>query len=131
MTDPIAMIVERALAVGFLLIGVSHAAWPGRWGRLFADLFARREGALVVATLLLPVALLILFSHPAWTPDARSVVTLYAWLLALKCSLYLLLPRAAERLIPARVESGRGFRPVGCVLIVLGILVLHASYTEA
>ena len=55
---------ERAMALAqsFMLSSDNaHALHPARWGKLFADLFARGNAELTIAALTLPFALLILF----------------------------------------------------------------------
>ena len=120
-------LIERTLGLAFLLIGLSHAAQPARWGELFADVLAKPHGALLIATLSLPLALVLVVGHPGWTPDGRSVVTLYGWLLLAKCAAYLLVPGVSRRVVPATLHTGRGFRPAGAVMVALGAVVLHAS----
>ena len=131
MNESLSQIIEAALGIGLALIGASHALRPRAWGHLFARTLRHPDGELVIATLSLPVVLLIVIGHPGWTPDARSLVTLYGWVMGIKCVAYLLIPGAAKRMTPARLESGRGFRAVGIGMILLSAVILYASVTSA
>ncbi len=123
--------IELAVGIGILLIGTSHVAQPARWGKLFGELLSKEHGPLTIATLSLPLVLLIVIGHPGWTRDARSLVTLYGWLMGIKCVAYLVVPGVAKKMTPARLETGKGFRPVGIVMMVLSVVILHASLTSA
>ncbi len=128
MDQAIAIFIERALGVSLLLIGASHCAQAKLWGRLLAGVLRRDDGALIIGTFSLPIALLIVIGHPAWTTDGRSLVTLCGWLLLAKCVVYLLAPRTAQRFSIERMERGGTLGVVGVVMMAAGAVMLFASW---
>jgi hypothetical protein len=120
------ILIERWLAIGFVIFGVSHVLYPVRWAALFLPLRERETGALLLAMYYLPLGLIVVLGHNVWVWGVPLIVTLVGWVMTLKSVVYLLFPRALAVAMPDRMA--RAFRIVGVVAITLGIVVGYDSF---
>lgn len=116
MNDPL----EKALAVAFLVVGLSHIFQPRAWSDFFVDLFKTRAAALAIALYTLPWGLVLVFGHNRWEWGLSLIATLYGWSALIKGSLYLLYPQIAARTARGRIEKPASFVYAGLVVIALG-----------
>lgn len=124
MNDPL----QAALAVAFVVVGLSHVLCGRRWEAFFEPLFKSPSGPLVIAMYTLPVGLLIVVTHNDWSWDLGVIVTLYGWGSLLKGTIYFLFPAVPLRLISERMRSGRTFMKAGGVLIALGLFLAYDGF---
>ncbi len=119
MTDPL----QAALAVAFVIVGLSHILCGARWQVFFEPLFKSPSGPLVIAMYTLPVGLLIVVTHNVWSWDLGVIVTVYGWGSLLKGAIYFLFPALPLKLIHERMRSSRSFVKAGGILVLLGLLL--------
>jgi len=124
MPDPL----EKALALGFLIIGLSHVLHGKRWAAFFEPLFRNSGGPFVIAMFTLPLGLLIVVTHNVWTMNLSVLVTLYGWASLVKGSLYFLCPALPERVVTEKIRSPRHFAVAGSVLMILGLLMVYDGF---
>lgn len=117
----------------WIVCGLSHLLYPAKWAALFLPLKERDTGGFILAGMSLPVGLIVILGHNIWVWDIRVIITLAGWMATLKSVAYLLFPRAhravmrsSERLAGGGLE--RGFRMIGAILIVLGILTGYDAF---
>ena len=122
------LLVERWLGIGWLVFGLSHLLYPGKWAALFLPLREREFGGLLIAVFNLPLGLAIVLAHNVWVWDLPVIVTLAGWVMVVKSVCYLLFPRALLAVMPAGKRMERGFRIAGAVMAVLGALLVYDSF---
>jgi hypothetical protein len=129
---PLHILIERWVALFWLICGLSHLLYPARWIELLWPLRERDTGAFILAAINLPIGLVIVLGHNIWVWDVPVIVTVAGWLATAKGTAYLLIPRAhvrmmrtTERMTGQRME--RGFQIVGAVIILLGALIAYHS----
>lgn len=115
--------LQAALAVAFIIVGLSHVLCGRHWQAFFEPLFKNPGGPLVIAMYTLPVGLLIVFTHNDWSWDLGVIVTVYGWGSLLKGTMYFLCPAMPLRLISERMRSSRSFTQAGGILVVFGLLL--------
>jgi hypothetical protein len=81
----------------------------------------------------LPAGVVIILGHNIWVWDLPVVVTVAGWMTTLKCSVYLLFPRAHKLVMhaacdPSREKLDRGFRMIGIVMIGLGAVTAYDAF---
>lgn len=122
LSDP-PSIVQFAMLIACVPLGVSHIVQPRMWVDFFARLNAQGHAGLLTKVLLVEFwpALLIVTLHQVWSGPA-IVLTLYGWALLAKVLIGLLLPQLGMRSMgmPERLGA-RGFVPAGVALIVVGL----------
>lgn len=125
---PIDVLIARWVALLWLIFGLSHALYPAKWVQLLWPLRERDTGGFLLAGFSLPVGLLIILGHNLWIWDLAVIVTVVGWMTTLKCVLYLLVPRAHQRVMSTNIRPATGVRSVGLVMIVLGVLVGYDAF---
>ncbi len=110
-----------------VVMGLSHVLYPRDWGAAFGRLHELgRTGAFINGGLSLVLGSLITIGHPVLSGPG-IVVTFLGWSQIAKGALCLLLPDRALTSI-ARGSTGRGFRIVGCALLVLSAWTGYCLY---
>ena len=122
------LLIERWFAIGWLVFGLSHLLYPGKWAALFLPLRERESGALLVATFNLPLGLAIVLAHNVWVWGIPVIVTLAGWVMVVKSVGYLIFPRALSVVMPTGERMERGFRIAGAVVIILGAWLAYDSF---
>jgi hypothetical protein len=56
------------------------------------------------------------------------IVTVFGWLITLKCTIYLLVPWAHRRAVPNSQQMERGLRIVGGLIVLLGALAGYDAF---
>ena len=128
MPVPLDLLIERWFAIGFLVFGISHLLYPGKWAALFLPLRERDTGGLLVATFTLPLGLIIVLAHNIWVWGLPVIVTLLGYGMILKSLFYLFFPRALFPLMASGRRMRRGFTIAGVAMILLGALLLYDSF---
>ena len=129
----LSMLIERWIAVAWLICGLSHVLYPRQWTELLWPLRDRPNGGFILALIGLPVGLIIVVGHNIWVWDVPVLVTIFGWVGTLKSAAYLLLPgahtgvmRASERMAGHRPEIA--FRIVGTAMAVLGAATAYHAF---
>ncbi|MBI4325320.1 MAG: hypothetical protein HY674_08665 [Chloroflexi bacterium] len=125
---PLDLLIERWFAIGWLVFGLSHLLYPGKWAALFLPLRERDTGGLLLATFNLPLGLAVVLAHNVWVWGLPLIVTLAGWVMIVKSLFYLFFPRALFVAMPAGQRMERGFRIAGVVEILLGALLVYDSF---
>ena len=121
-------IIARWTALMWIVFGLSHLLHAGRWVALLYPLKERPEGGFVLALLGLPFGLMMILGHNVWVWDIPVIVTIAGWLTTFKSTIYLLFPNAHRRVMAANAHPETGFRVVGAVFFVLGVLVAYDAF---
>ena len=125
---PLDLLIERWFAIGWLIFGLSHLLYPAKWAALFLPLRERETGGLLLGTLNLLLGLFIILAHNVWMWGPPVIVTVVGWLITLKGVVYVLFPRALNRVMPSAEKLQQAFRIAGVVMIVLGALLVYESF---
>ncbi|NNF59501.1 MAG: hypothetical protein HKN04_14790 [Rhodothermaceae bacterium] len=121
----LATFIAQAYAFSLVVYGLSHLFHPTRWAALFLGLRDRPEGGLLIGLLTLPLGLLMVAGHNIWVLDFPVLITVAGWLTLIKGTIYVLAPQTFLRASPVSHEVFvRGFRKVGVVMTVLGVVLL-------
>jgi hypothetical protein len=121
------LLIERWLAAGMLVMGLSHMLHPAKCAALFLPLRERDTGGLLMAMFTLPLGLFIVFAHNVWVWGLPVIVTLLGWAMTVKSVIYLLFPGAHRAAMPAGERLKRGFFGAGLVLLLLGGLIFYGT----
>jgi uncharacterized protein YjeT (DUF2065 family) len=125
---PIETLIARWVAVLWLVFGLSHVLYPAQWAALFLPLRERKNAGLLLGTFNLPIGLAIILGHNVWVWGIPVFVTLAGWLTTLKSVIYLMFPSAFVRIVPDAGRLTAGFRIIGLVMMVLGVLVAYDAF---
>jgi hypothetical protein len=114
--------VQFVFAVGCLLAGLSHIVQPGMWVRYFSTLHAQGTDGVITRTFTLELwpALAIVALHQVWSGPG-IVLTVYGWLLTVKCAISLLAPQIALRGMGMARRGERTFIGAGVFLCLIGL----------
>lgn len=122
------LLIARVLAVGLLVIGLSHWLRAQMWADLFAEWRRNRFLPFYLGWLYLTLGTVIALGHNVWAWDLVVVVTLLGWVWTLKGILYLLWPNLLERIVEKSLAPDqhpeRKFALVGALMAVLGVLLV-------
>ncbi len=128
------LLIERVIAVGLLVMGLSHFFRAQMWADLFADWRRNRFLPFYLGWLYLQVGTVIAFGHNVWAWDLVVVVTLLGWAWTLKGILYLLWPnlltRLAERGMAPEQHPERKFAFAGALMAVIGALLVWRVFVK-
>jgi threonine/homoserine/homoserine lactone efflux protein len=117
--------LQAALAISFVVVGLSHILRGPQWQAFFEPMFRNPGGPFYIAMYTLPIGLLIVVTHNHWTWDLGVIVTVYGWASVFKGSLYFLFPAVPLKLITVRMRSVRSFTQAGGILVLLGALLAY------
>ena len=134
MVDSLYILAEQVMLWYLLAAGVALVVQTGVWVDLVQWMLlwdAKQYQAFVLLFCIgyLPFGLFIVLSHNEWIMSYSVVVTIFGWLVSLKCAAFLIYPKAALKL--AKVCYGNKsvgflkmyFRAVGVMYILLSGLV--------
>jgi hypothetical protein len=122
-------IVQAVIAPGFLLMGLSHLVQPQLTVRFFE--FVRQTGAagFIIPLYTLPVSLVLNVGHNVWVWDWPVFLTLAGWVMTVKCTLYLLVPGCADRMLKKQVtKSVRGYQIAGAITSLLSAIITWQAW---
>jgi uncharacterized protein YjeT (DUF2065 family) len=115
--------LQQAVALAFVIVGLSHLLHGRRWAQFFEPIFQNDGGPFLIAILTLPIGLVLVFAHNVWSWDGRVLLTLYGWCATIKGTLYFLVPALPQRLATKRIRQPRHFAYAGLVLLAWGLLM--------
>lgn len=122
------LLIERWFGIGLLAFGVSHLLYPAQWAALFLPLKERETGRLLLGLFNLPLGAAIVLAHNVWVWDLPVIVTLAGWMMVSKSLMYLLVPGSVAAVMPTARRMELAFRISGAAAIVLGALLVYASF---
>jgi hypothetical protein len=124
--------VEKLVAVGFLLIGISHMAQARAWSEFFIRIREKgAAGSIQLGLLNLPLALLIIAFHNVWH-GLPIIVTVIGWGLLIKSFVYLISPAQALHMLGTiSIENSWRFVVGGAVSIAISALILLGVWQSA
>jgi hypothetical protein len=119
--------VQVMMGIGCVMIGLSHILQPKVWQAYFADLQARGTAGVLTRTALWELwpALIIVTFHQVWTGPA-IVLTVFGWLLMIKCLVSLLFPQLGLRSIGMANRGPMVFVTGGLVSVAIGVAAFAA-----
>ena len=122
------------LAVGLLVIGLSHWLRAQLWADLLEDWRHNRFLPFYLGWLYLQVGTVIAFGHNVWAWDLVVIVTLLGWAWTLKGILYLIWPNLLVRIMVKRLPAGqnhaRKFALAGGIMAVVGSLLVWRVFLK-
>jgi len=128
------LLIERVMAVGLLVIGLSHWLRAQMWADLFAEWRQNRFLPFYLGWLYLTLGTVIALGHNVWAWDLVVAVTLLGWAWTLKGILYLLWPGLLARVVERNLKDGenhaRKFALVGAFMAVIGALLTWRVFVK-
>lgn len=126
------LLIERVIAGGLLVIGLSHWLRAQLWADLFEEWRRNRFLPFYLGWLYLTIGTVIALGHNIWAWDLVVVVTLLGWAWTIKGALYLLWPelltRVAEKSLKDGQNHARKFALVGAFMAVIGALLVWRGF---
>lgn len=124
--------LEKLVAVGFLVVGISHLIQPRAWSEFFIRMREKGTvGSLQLGLLNLPFALLIVGFHNVWH-GLPMTVTIIGWALLLKSFLYLIWPRHGLRMLGTiSIENSWRFVVGGVISIAISGLIFFCVWQSS
>lgn len=126
------LLIERVIAVGLLVIGLSHWLRAQLWADLFAEWRQNRFLPFYLGWLYLTLGTVIALGHNVWAWDLVVIVTLLGWAWTLKGILYLLWPNLLARVVAKSLAPDqhpeRKFVLVGALMAVIGALLVWCVF---
>jgi len=117
----ISIFLAKAFSVYFLVMGVAVILRRHWLQAVFADLLNSKASMFIIAILTLILGILLIISHPAFTCDWRSVITVLAWLTFIKGLVYVFF---ADKLMPFKQKMlaySAVYYISGIVCLLLGV----------
>ncbi len=127
------LLIEQVIAVGLLVVGLSHWFRAQLWADLFEDWRRNRFLPFYLGWLYLQVGSVIAFGHNVWAWDLVVIVTLLGWAWTLKGALYLLWPRLLLRVAQVMAPDQhpeRKFALVGRFMTAIGALLVWRVFAR-
>jgi len=128
------LLIEKVIAVGLLVVGLSHCIRARMWADLLEEWRQNRFLAFYLGWLYLQLGSVIAFGHNLWTWDLVVIVTLLGWVWTIKGVLYLLWPRLlvriVEKLMAAEKQPEKKLAFVGGFMAVVGGLLLWRVFVK-
>ncbi len=121
--------IEKLVAIGFLVVGVSHLIQPRAWSEFFIRIREKGAvGSLQLGLLNLPFALLIVGFHNVWH-GLSMIVTIVGWGLLLKSFLYLIWPSHGLRMLGTiSLENSWRFVAGGVISIAMSGMIFFCLW---
>ena len=124
------LIIERAVALFYLIAGLSCIIQARIWIDLSKELLKKPSSLIVWSIQLLPFGLIVILGHNLWVADWRVIITLVGWLATTKCVLYLLFPRWSAFILNWSDTFLRRYLTVGgAIIAALGMLLTFMSFS--
>ncbi|MFM8468814.1 MAG: hypothetical protein ACKODH_02410 [Limisphaerales bacterium] len=128
------LLIERVVAVGLLVIGLSHWLRARMWADLFDQWRKARGFGLYLGWFYSQVGSVVALGHNVWAWDAVVVVTLLGWMWTFKGILFLLWPNLLERVVDKSLAPDRNperkFARVGASMAVVGAVLVWRVFVK-
>ena len=108
--------IQEIFSPVWLILGISRAVHSRLWLDLIAEIRKSRFAGFFMGVSALPVGLLLIVGHNKWVLDWPLFITVVGWGMAIKGTIYLLVPNAAEAVIERAGKSKRVLRVSGIVM---------------
>ena len=126
------LIIERVVALVYLIIGLSYVFHNRMWMGLSKELLEKPNSLLLWSIQWLPLGLIVILGHNLWVADWRILITLVGWLVTLKCVLNLLFPRWSGFVKKWSESFLRRYITVGgLVVAAVGVILTFMSFSIA
>jgi hypothetical protein len=114
--------VQLMMGIGCTLIGLSHMLQPRVWQDYFAALHERGEPGVLTRTMTWEMwpALILVTLHQVWSGPG-ILLTLFGWMLLIKCTVSLLAPQIGLRSMALAQRGPTMFVAGGALLLVIGL----------
>jgi hypothetical protein len=114
--------VQLMMGIGCTLVGLSHVLQPRAWQEYFAALHKQGAAGALTRTMTWELwpALILVTVHQVWSGPA-VLLTLYGWLLLIKCTISLVVPQVSLRFMVMAQRGPATFVAGGCLLIGIGL----------
>ncbi len=114
--------VQLMMGIGCTLTGLSHVLQPLVWQDYFAALYERGEAGVFTRTMTWELwpALVVVTLHQVWSGPG-VLLTLFGWMLLVKCTVALLLPQIGLRSMAMAQRGPAMFVAGGTLLMVIGL----------
>ncbi len=113
--------VQAVVAPAFLLMGLSHLVQPRLWVRFFEVVRQTGVAACIIPMYTLPLALVLIVGHNVWVWDWPLFLTIAGWGMTIKCTLHLLVPGFADRVLEKNMaKTARGYQVAGAIMTFFG-----------
>ena len=113
-------VIQQIFSPAFLILGVSRILHPNLWIDLIANIGKSRFAGFWMGSFALTVGLFLILGHNKWVLDWPLLITVVGWGMAIKGTIYLLVPKAAEVVIERAGKSNRVLRVSGIVMAAFG-----------
>ena len=124
------LIIERVVALVYLIIGLSYVFHNRMWMELSKELLEKPNSLLLWSIQWLPLGLIVILGHNLWVADWRILITLVGWLVTLKCVLNLLVPRWSGFVKKWSESFLRRYITVGgLVVAAVGVILTFMSFS--
>ncbi len=121
-------VIQEIFSPVWLILGISRAAHSGLWLDLIAEVRKSRFAGFFMGVSALPVGLLLIVGHNEWVLDWPLFITVVGWGMAIKGTIYLLVPNAAEAVIERAGKSKRVLRVSGIVMAAFGAVLTWQAF---
>ncbi|ACK67161.1 hypothetical protein PCC8801_3182 [Rippkaea orientalis PCC 8801] len=123
------LIIERILAIFLVVTGLSYLVQSLLWRDLVKELRQNPSKILLWSILFLPLGLIIVIEHNLWIGNWQVIVTLFGWLMTLKCVFNLLFPSWSNFILKWSDEFLQRYIQIsGVVVAILGVIIAFFSF---
>lgn len=119
--------IQQFFAIQLVLIGLSHLLYAKEWSKFFALIQKSGVPSIIIVMYTLPSGIIIVIGHQVWS-GIPLILTLIGWGYLLKCVLYLLISKLADKPVDNMAKGQRGLQTVGIVMAVLGGVVAVPAF---
>lgn len=113
------------------ILGLSELIQAKSWTRYTEELLKSEHLTILLLFTWLPFGLFIVNGHNIWVMGPPVIITIFGWVMVIKCALYLLAPKAmlglAKIMMPTHTVL---VRISGSLLIILGTWVMFDTYNR-
>ncbi len=113
-------VIQQIFSPAWLIVGISRILHPNLWTDLIADIGKSRFAGFWMRSFALTVGLFLIVGHNKWVLDCPLFITVVGWGMAIKGTIYLLVPKAAEAVIERAGKSNRVLQVTGIVMAAFG-----------
>jgi len=121
-------VIQEIFSPVWLILGISRAVHSRLWLDLIAEVRKSRFAGFFMGISALPVGLLLIVGHNQWVLDWPVFITVVGWGMAIKGTIYLLVPNAAEAVIERAGKSERVLRVSGIVMAAFGAVLTWQAF---
>jgi len=128
------LLIERVLAVGLLVVGLSHWIRARMTADMLEEWRQNRFLPLYLGWFYLQIGSIIAFGHNKWVWDPVVIVTLLGWAWTIKGTLYLLWPNLLARMLEKKMPAGQNhegkFKLAGGCMALIGALLVWRVFVK-